>query len=111
MTRRGSSHTEVDAVVRGPAVAAATSVFKGSSSEQGSVMETPKPQATVSVPRWQLWVFIAGQKNFSTSLGPNRGTCQLSENSEINRKKKKIITQACRVPFRERVSNSGNSWG
>lgn len=111
MTRRGSSHTEVDAVVRGPAVAAATSVFKGSSSEQGSVMETPKPQATVSVPRWQLWVFIAGQKNFSTSLGPTRGTCQLSENSEINRKKKKIITHACRVPFRERVSNSGNSWG
>ena len=29
MTRRGRSHIEVDAVVRGPAVAAATSVFKG----------------------------------------------------------------------------------
>lgn len=110
MTRRGRSHTEVDAVVRGPAVAAATSVFKSSSFEQGSVIETPIPQATVYVPWWQLWVFIAGQKNFSTSLGPTRGTCQLSENSEINRKKK-IITHACTVPFRERVSNSGNSWG
>ena len=78
----------MDAVVRGPAVAAATSVFKGSSFEQGSVMETPIPQATVYEPWGQLWVFIAGQKNFSTSLGPTRGTCQLSENSEINRKKK-----------------------
>lgn len=98
----------MDAVVRGPAIPAATSVFKGSSSEQGSVMKTIS-QDTAYVLRWQLWVFIAGQKNFSASLGP-RGTCQLSENSEINREKK-MITHACRVPFRERVSNSVNSWG
>lgn len=78
----------MDAMVRGPAVAAATSVFKGSSFEQGSVMKTTISQATVYVLQWQLWVFIAGQKNFSASLGPTRGTCQLSENSEINREKK-----------------------
>ena len=95
--------------MRGPAVAAVTSVFKGSSFEQGSVMKTTTSQATVHVLRWQLWVFIAGQKNFSASLGPTSRTCQLSENSEINREKK-IITQACRVPFQKRVSNSGNSW-
>ena len=86
-------------MVRGPAVAAVTSVFKGSSFEQGSVMKTTTSQATVHVLRWQLWVFIAGQKNFSASLGPTSRTCQLSENSEINREKK-LSPKHVEYPFK-----------
>ena len=87
MTRQGRSHTEVDKVVRGPAVAAATSVFKGSGFVQGPVVEITTMQATVCVQWWQLRVFTVGQKNFSTNLGPTRETCELSDNREINRRK------------------------
>lgn len=78
----------MDKVVRGPAVAAATSVFKGSSFVRGPAMEITTMQATVCVQWWQLWVFTVGQKNFSTNLGPTRETCELSDNGEINRRKK-----------------------